>query len=48
MTKLQVLTIKGLLDETDRARYPDLAAGGHTFKKATVEQGTIERGKLFN
>jgi DNA modification methylase len=45
--KLQVLTVKGLLDGTDRARYPDLSAGGHTFKKATVDQGTADQGKLF-
>ena len=45
--KLQVLTVKGLLDGTERARYPDLSAGGHTFKKAAVDQGTADQGKLF-
>jgi adenine specific DNA methylase Mod len=45
--KLQVLTVKGLLAGTERARYPDLSAGGHTFKKATVDQGTADQGKLF-
>jgi len=41
------LTVKGLLAGTDRARYPDLSAGGHTFKKAAVDQGTVDQGKLF-
>jgi len=31
--KLQILTIKGLLDGTKTARYPDLTRGGLTFKK---------------
>jgi len=44
--KLQVLTIKGLLDGTEQARYPDLARGGHTFKKAKVEDKG-DQGKLF-
>jgi len=46
--KLQVLTVRGLLDGTERPRYPaDLAAGGHTFRKAAVDQGTADQGKLF-
>lgn len=46
--KLQVLTIKGLLDGTERAKYPaDLAAGGHTFKKAAVDHGVADQGSLF-
>ena len=46
--KLQVLSVKGLVDQTERPKYPaDLAAGGHTFKKAGVEQGTSEQKKLF-
>ena len=36
--KLQILTIKGLLDGTIRARYPDLTHGGLTFKKAKKEK----------
>ncbi len=35
--KLQILTIKGLLDGTKTARYPDLTRGGLTFKKAKKE-----------
>ncbi|MEX0959109.1 MAG: DNA methyltransferase [Burkholderiales bacterium] len=45
--KLQVITVKGLLAKTERARYPDLAAGGHTFKKADVDQGSSEQHPLF-
>ena len=36
--KLQILTIKGLLDGTKAARYPDLTRGGLTFKKAKKEK----------
>ena len=45
--KIQILTIAGLLDGSERARYPDLARGGHTFKKAKVDQGKKDQGKLF-
>ena len=34
----QILKIKGLLDGTIRARYPDLTHGGLTFKKAKKEK----------
>lgn len=44
--KLQVLTIKGLIEGTELAAYPDLARGEHTFKKARVEDKG-EQGKLF-
>ena len=37
--RIQILTITGLLGGTESARYPDLAKGGHTFKKAKVDQG---------
>lgn len=37
--RIQVLTIAGLLDGSEQARYPDLAQGGHTFKKAKIDQG---------
>lgn len=36
--KIQILTIKGLLDGTKTARYPDLTRGGLTFKKAKKEK----------
>lgn len=45
--KIQILTIKGLLDGSERARYPDLAQGGHTFKKARREQGNADQKGLF-
>ncbi len=32
--RLQILTIEGLLSGTEAPRYPDLARGSHTFKKA--------------
>lgn len=35
--KIQILTIKGLLDGTEQARYPDLMRGGLMFKKAERE-----------
>ncbi|HEY8009912.1 MAG TPA: DNA methyltransferase [Rudaea sp.] len=45
--RIQILTIAGLLDGSERARYPDLAQGGHTFKKAKVDLGKKDQGKLF-
>lgn len=44
--KLQILTIKGLLDRTVTARYPDLTRGGLTFKKAKKEKAE-EQDHLF-
>lgn len=35
--KIQILTIKGLLDGTEQARYPDLMRGGLMFKKTERE-----------
>ena len=37
--RIQILTIAGLLDGSERARYPDLSQGGHTFKKARRDEG---------
>lgn len=46
--RIQILTIKGLLDGSERARYPDLAQGGHTFKKAQRDPGKkAEQEALF-
>lgn len=45
--KIQILTIKGLLEESDRPKYPDLMFGGLTFKRAGVERKDIEQGKMF-
>lgn len=35
--KIQILTIEGLLNGTEQAKYPDLMRGGLTFKKAKKE-----------
>lgn len=35
--KIQILTIKGLLDGTEQARYPDMMLGGLMFKKSRRE-----------
>ncbi len=45
--RIQLLTVKGLLDRSERARYPDLAQGGLTFKKARREAGQAEQSGLF-
>jgi site-specific DNA-methyltransferase (adenine-specific) len=45
--KLQILTIGGLLDGTEQARYPDLGRGGLTFKKAKREEKTADQQGLF-
>jgi hypothetical protein len=37
--KLQLLTIAGLLNGTERPVYPDLAGGAHTFQAAPQESG---------
>jgi len=44
--KIQILTVEGLLDGTERPRYPDLMQGGLMFKKAKKEQ-TEEQHHLF-
>ena len=45
--RIQILTIAGLLDGSESARYPDLSKGGHTFKKAKVYLGKKDQGKLL-
>ncbi len=45
--RLQVLTIEGLLGKTERPRYPDLSAGGHTFKKGRRLEEQQEQRDLF-
>jgi site-specific DNA-methyltransferase (adenine-specific) len=44
--KVQILTIKGLLEGTERAKYPDLTQGGLTFKRAGIDTKTTQE-KLF-
>lgn len=38
--RIQILTIEGLLNGTERANYPDLAQGGYNFAKAPKETDT--------
>ena len=46
--KIQILTIEGLLDGTERALFPDLAYGGQTFKKAKAETKSTLQDGLFD
>lgn len=45
--RLQILTIDALINRKEQARYPDLAQGGHTFKKAKVQEKETVQNKLF-
>ena len=45
--KVQILTIEGLLNGTQRALYPDLSQGATTFKKAKREGPTSQQSGLF-
>lgn len=45
--KLQILTIAGLMEGKERAAFPDLSAGGVTFKKAKREEKTSDQQGLF-
>ena len=45
--RIQILTIAGLLGGSERARFPDLSSGGHTFKKAKLDQGKKDQLKLI-
>ncbi|MDR1850357.1 MAG: restriction endonuclease, partial [Zoogloeaceae bacterium] len=45
--KLQILTIAGLLNGSERAEYLDLSYGATTFKKASVEEKTGKQGDIF-
>ena len=36
--KLQIVTVEGVLNGTERVRYPDVSGGGLTFKKAAREE----------
>ncbi len=45
--KIQILTIAGLLNGTERADYPDLSQGGTTFKKAKREDAQSKQDTLF-
>ena len=45
--KVQILTIAGLMEGKERPQYPDLSAGGVTFKKAKREEKVTEQKGLF-
>ena len=45
--KIQILTIEGLLDGSERAEFPDMAMGGQTFKKAKAQAKSGNQSKLF-
>lgn len=45
--KIQILTIEGLLNGTEKALYPDLSRGALTFKKAKVEEKKSVQAGLF-
>lgn len=44
--KIQILTIEGLLNGSERPRYPDMS-GGQTFKKAVREKSLSDQPDLF-
>lgn len=44
---IQILTVEGLLENTERARFPDLARGSATFKKAKLEEKQADQSGLF-
>ena len=45
--KLQILTIEGIMNATERPRFPDLTLGRSTFKRAAVEDMGAEQEKLL-
>ena len=45
--KIQILTIAGLLDGTERPRWPDLSFGEQNFKKAKAEGKKSKQKGLF-
>jgi len=45
--KIQILTIEGLLNVTEFAKYPDMAKGGLTFKKAVKESQRDAQSKVL-
>ena len=45
--KVQILTIAGLLNGTERALFPDLSQGASTFKKAEREEQPDRQSSIF-
>ena len=46
--RIQILTIEGLLNSTERAKFPDMSYGQQTFKAAKVADKAKKSGDLFN
>ena len=46
LPRIQILTIEGLMNGTERALYPDLTQGGYNFKKAQKETDTSTQQSL--
>ncbi len=46
-SKLQLLTIEGLLSGKERSQYPDMAYGAQTFRHAKAEGKKTEQKQLF-
>jgi DNA modification methylase len=44
--RIQILTIEGLMNGTERPRFPDLTQGGYNFKKAQKEKEDGRQQKL--
>lgn len=47
-SRLQIITIEGLMNKTQRAEYFDASLGGETFKKAQKEKSKQKTDKLFD
>jgi len=45
--RIQILTIAGILDGSEQARWPDMSYGDQNFKKAKVEKKTGKQKGLF-
>lgn len=45
---IQILSVEGLLEGTERPRFPDLGRGMTTFKKAKLEEKTIDQKGFFD
>lgn len=45
---IQILTVEGLLEGRERARFPDLARGSATFKKAKLEEKQVNQKGFFD
>lgn len=45
--RIQILTIEGLLNGTERAKWPDMSGGTQNFKKAKVAGKSVKQNNLF-